>query len=85
MVVSVGQDINWPVDGAQRCNWKIKIISHQNVIRTRKGGASSHLHLWSQLLFAMVMVVLAGLVLGGVCGMSYVRSCGGWRSNSIEK
>ena len=53
MVVPVGRDIVWPVDGAQRCNWKIKIIGHQNIIITRKGGASSHLRLRSPLLFAM--------------------------------
>ena len=32
---------------------KIRIISCQNIIRTKKGGASSHLCLLSQLLFAM--------------------------------
>ena len=53
MIVSVGQDINWPVDGAQRCNWKIKIISHQNIIRTKKGGASSHLRSLYLLLFGV--------------------------------
>ena len=59
MVVSVGRDIDWPVDGAQRCNWKIKIISRQNIIGTRTGGATSHLHLRSQLLFGMEERALA--------------------------
>ncbi len=58
MVVSVGQDINWPVDGAQQCNWKIRIVIHQNNIRTRKGGASSHPRLGSQFLFAIEERVL---------------------------
>ena len=33
----------------------------------------------------MAIVVLAAVALGGVCGLSNVRSCGGWHSNLIEK
>ena len=33
----------------------------------------------------MAIAVLAVVALGGVCRPSYVRSCGGWRSNLIEK
>ncbi len=45
----------------------------------------SYLCSHSLLLSAMVIMVLAAVALGGVCGPSFVRSCGGWRSNLIEK
>ena len=45
----------------------------------------SYLCSQSLLLVAMAIVVLAAVALGGVCGLSSVRSCGGWRSNLIEK
>ena len=45
----------------------------------------SYLCSQSLLLAAMAIVVLAAVALGGVCGPSFVRSCGGWCSNLIEK
>jgi hypothetical protein len=73
----VGRDISRPMDGAQQCNWKNKIISCQNDILKRETRANYHLHSLSQLLFAMEERALAAAAHDCVCWLRY-QLARGW-------